>query len=341
MSRLWCAVSCPPAKASVNRVAHVFFHASAFFSSAISARTALRETWNDSRLASLSKGLVLESMAAMYPVVAVVPMQAIFPTSALPMQPSSVHWDKQADEGARLVTPPPPADTGASSRRRSGRGGQKTGPPPQRQCAQAFKKTAICRYYPRCHQGDECKFAHASEELRVRPNLTKTRMCAGYYDGRCTLPASECGFAHGEEDLRPREVPYFSDPLPVGFGTSSRLGGAKWGSESEMAFGSRAPSTYAGSSSPTHSAASSSRSGLVTPEALPESELEEATPPASPRSSSTLSWAPEQSSEDEDLSCPHLWGQRALECAHTRNGVGLGRVSVWRHMQLMSRHDPS
>eukprot|EP00429_Kryptoperidinium_foliaceum_P106546 CAMPEP_0176251248 /NCGR_PEP_ID=MMETSP0121_2-20121125/34902_1 /TAXON_ID=160619 /ORGANISM="Kryptoperidinium foliaceum, Strain CCMP 1326" /LENGTH=85 /DNA_ID=CAMNT_0017590987 /DNA_START=3 /DNA_END=257 /DNA_ORIENTATION=- len=73
-----------------------------------------------------------------------------------------------------------------------------------------------------------------------------------------------------------------------------------------MAFGSRAPSTYAGSSSPMHSAASSSRSGLVTPEALPESELEEATPPASPRSSLTLSWAPEQSSEDEDSEIEEL-----------------------------------
>mmetsp|Transcript_126735 Transcript_126735/g.354851 ORF Transcript_126735/g.354851 Transcript_126735/m.354851 type:complete len:221 (-) Transcript_126735:60-722(-) len=118
-------------------------------------------------------------MAAMYPVVAFVPMQVVFQMPDAPQMPS----------------PPPAAQDAAAESR------------PKRLVVEAFKKTAICRYYPRCHLGDSCRFAHSRDELRTRPNLTKTRMCAGYFDGRCRLPARKCGFAHGEHDLRAREVP--------------------------------------------------------------------------------------------------------------------------------------
>lgn len=67
---------------------------------------------------------------------------------------------------------------------------------------QKFKKTALCRFYPKCTKGEECNYAHSLAELRARPNLVKTRICAGYTDGRCKLPASECAFAHGSHDLR-------------------------------------------------------------------------------------------------------------------------------------------
>jgi len=70
-----------------------------------------------------------------------------------------------------------------------------------------FRKTELCRYYPKCTKGQDCLYAHSEAELRVRPNFTKTRMCAGFRDGRCKLPASQCAFAHGREDLRPSGEP--------------------------------------------------------------------------------------------------------------------------------------
>jgi len=116
---------------------------------------------------------------------------------------------------AGAVPPPPKPFPGwIASSQRSGAAPEpasdaRPGSQPVRQVVEAFKKTRICRFYPRCNKGDACRFAHAPEEVRARPNMTKTRMCAGFYDGRCQLPPEECNFAHGEEELRAREVPYF------------------------------------------------------------------------------------------------------------------------------------
>mmetsp|Transcript_119035 Transcript_119035/g.333461 ORF Transcript_119035/g.333461 Transcript_119035/m.333461 type:complete len:266 (+) Transcript_119035:58-855(+) len=64
-----------------------------------------------------------------------------------------------------------------------------------------FRKTLLCRYFPRCTKGDACPYAHTEAELRTRPDFTKTRICAGFRDGRCKLSASECLFAHRRHDL--------------------------------------------------------------------------------------------------------------------------------------------
>jgi len=116
---------------------------------------------------------------------------------------------------AGAVPPPPKPFPGwIASSQRSGAAPEpasdaRPGSQPVRQVVEAFKKTRICRFYPRCNKGDACRFAHAPEEVRARPNMTKTRMCAGFYDGRCQKSPEECNFAHGEEELRAREVPYF------------------------------------------------------------------------------------------------------------------------------------
>eukprot|EP00443_Scrippsiella_acuminata_P017211 CAMPEP_0115178468 /NCGR_PEP_ID=MMETSP0270-20121206/5916_1 /TAXON_ID=71861 /ORGANISM="Scrippsiella trochoidea, Strain CCMP3099" /LENGTH=250 /DNA_ID=CAMNT_0002591431 /DNA_START=81 /DNA_END=833 /DNA_ORIENTATION=+ len=65
-----------------------------------------------------------------------------------------------------------------------------------------FQKTRPCRFYPRCKNGATCPFAHGEKELRTSPNFTKTRMCAGWADGRCKLDPNVCRFAHGPEELR-------------------------------------------------------------------------------------------------------------------------------------------
>mmetsp|Transcript_32338 Transcript_32338/g.81701 ORF Transcript_32338/g.81701 Transcript_32338/m.81701 type:complete len:177 (-) Transcript_32338:8-538(-) len=77
---------------------------------------------------------------------------------------------------------------------------------PPVELAVKFKKTRFCRFFPRCIKGDACGFAHSNEELRVAPNFTKTRMCAGWHNGRCKLDPRVCMFAHGPADLRSAEI---------------------------------------------------------------------------------------------------------------------------------------
>mmetsp|Transcript_90585 Transcript_90585/g.290378 ORF Transcript_90585/g.290378 Transcript_90585/m.290378 type:complete len:231 (+) Transcript_90585:101-793(+) len=85
-----------------------------------------------------------------------------------------------------------------------------------------FKKTQVCRFYPRCAKGDACPFAHTDGELRHAPNFTKSKLCAGWADGRCTLQAHQCRFAHGPEDFDavPTKQPFVAQlsakhPVPV------------------------------------------------------------------------------------------------------------------------------
>jgi hypothetical protein len=43
-----------------------------------------------------------------------------------------------------------------------------------------LKKTKICpvvKQGKRCPKADMCNFAHSNEELRAKPNLSKTKMC--------------------------------------------------------------------------------------------------------------------------------------------------------------------
>mmetsp|Transcript_51606 Transcript_51606/g.167628 ORF Transcript_51606/g.167628 Transcript_51606/m.167628 type:complete len:285 (-) Transcript_51606:273-1127(-) len=66
-------------------------------------------------------------------------------------------------------------------------------------------KTRMCRFFPRCSKGDSCPFAHAHQDLRPCPDLMKSKICAGWRDGRCKLSAKKCKFAHGPDDLRVEE----------------------------------------------------------------------------------------------------------------------------------------
>mmetsp|Transcript_70481 Transcript_70481/g.168794 ORF Transcript_70481/g.168794 Transcript_70481/m.168794 type:complete len:415 (-) Transcript_70481:219-1463(-) len=74
---------------------------------------------------------------------------------------------------------------------------------PRRTCLQKqLRKTKLCTYYSKgiCQFGDECAFAHDSEELESAPDLTKTRLCKAFAKGNCNK--EDCTFAHGEDELR-------------------------------------------------------------------------------------------------------------------------------------------
>lgn len=175
----------------------------------------------------MSEMFEMSEISTMFPIVAWVPMQVVF-------QPDVVVMPASPPYAARV-----PKDEGAFR----GWTGMEIDSEPRRQCAEAFKKTTICKYFPNCRLGSACRFAHTSEELRARPQLTKTRMCAGYYDGRCRRPASECGFAHGKHDLKPREVPFYKDPPAGSAGKSSKGYGGPWVALAKVRGQSRALTT--------------------------------------------------------------------------------------------------
>merc|ERR1740138_585772 len=61
-------------------------------------------------------------------------------------------------------------------------------PPPvtNKHVREQFEKTILCRFSETgCRAGAKCPFAHGSEELRRRPDLTKTSLCQAFREGRC------------------------------------------------------------------------------------------------------------------------------------------------------------
>mmetsp|Transcript_10483 Transcript_10483/g.23813 ORF Transcript_10483/g.23813 Transcript_10483/m.23813 type:complete len:288 (-) Transcript_10483:122-985(-) len=67
-----------------------------------------------------------------------------------------------------------------------------------------LKKTVMCRYYAKgkCRFGPSCQFAHSDAELKQLPDLSKTKVCLKFMEGKCPLEASECPYAHGRDELR-------------------------------------------------------------------------------------------------------------------------------------------
>lgn len=67
-----------------------------------------------------------------------------------------------------------------------------------------FAKTSMCKFHTvgKCKRGDACVFAHSEAELRDLPDFSRTRLCISLIEtGSCNDP--ECKFAHASEELRP------------------------------------------------------------------------------------------------------------------------------------------
>eukprot|EP00746_Dinoflagellata_sp_MGD_P082923 gnl/MRDRNA2_/MRDRNA2_32964_c0_seq1.p1 gnl/MRDRNA2_/MRDRNA2_32964_c0~~gnl/MRDRNA2_/MRDRNA2_32964_c0_seq1.p1 ORF type:complete len:448 (+),score=91.08 gnl/MRDRNA2_/MRDRNA2_32964_c0_seq1:178-1344(+) len=74
----------------------------------------------------------------------------------------------------------------------------------------AFQRTKMCMHFLKgwCRAGNDCPWAHDSDELRQRPDLRKTRLCDNFLKGKCHLDGNRCTFAHSREELRATEDLY-------------------------------------------------------------------------------------------------------------------------------------
>eukprot|EP00746_Dinoflagellata_sp_MGD_P074421 gnl/MRDRNA2_/MRDRNA2_300630_c0_seq1.p1 gnl/MRDRNA2_/MRDRNA2_300630_c0~~gnl/MRDRNA2_/MRDRNA2_300630_c0_seq1.p1 ORF type:complete len:347 (-),score=48.72 gnl/MRDRNA2_/MRDRNA2_300630_c0_seq1:216-1256(-) len=73
--------------------------------------------------------------------------------------------------------------------------------PPDSVKVEGLTKTELCKHYRRgyCARGVNCAYAHGQEQLKPKPNLSKTKMCRFSRRG-CQNPY--CTYAHAEEELR-------------------------------------------------------------------------------------------------------------------------------------------
>mmetsp|Transcript_4128 Transcript_4128/g.7571 ORF Transcript_4128/g.7571 Transcript_4128/m.7571 type:complete len:130 (+) Transcript_4128:63-452(+) len=73
-----------------------------------------------------------------------------------------------------------------------------------------LKNTAMCRFFleGKCRRGNKCSFAHATQQLREKPDLRRMKLCWDYASyGACKYGA-QCTHAHGLQELRsPLQVP--------------------------------------------------------------------------------------------------------------------------------------
>ncbi|SBS81395.1 zinc finger protein, putative [Plasmodium ovale] len=63
-------------------------------------------------------------------------------------------------------------------------------------------KIQMCKYalINKCDRGENCTFAHDISELRIKPDMRKTKLCKSYILGKCT--DNNCIYAHSVNELR-------------------------------------------------------------------------------------------------------------------------------------------
>jgi len=89
-------------------------------------------------------------------------------------------------------------------------------------CENLLQSTVLCTFHARgvCNRGSQCGFAHGTQNVKVKPDLAKTKMCPSLLKvGRCSDPT--CTFAHSKSEIRRLSanvatgVPVAQIPLPA------------------------------------------------------------------------------------------------------------------------------
>lgn len=64
-----------------------------------------------------------------------------------------------------------------------------------------FHKTRMCIHGADCMRKNRCNYAHSESEIKQNQNLSKTKICKNYANGKCKKTSAECSFAHGLREL--------------------------------------------------------------------------------------------------------------------------------------------
>jgi hypothetical protein len=69
---------------------------------------------------------------------------------------------------------------------------------------EVYTKTKMCQFYPKglCRKGAACGYAHDSKELKIQPDLYRTRMCLTFARLGSCQDGDACKYAHGMDQLR-------------------------------------------------------------------------------------------------------------------------------------------
>lgn len=72
------------------------------------------------------------------------------------------------------------------------------------QRVKTFKKTKLCTFFENgtCTRGEDCYFAHNTDEMRKKPVFMKTRLCKEFIEMGSCNNGVRCNFAHGRSELR-------------------------------------------------------------------------------------------------------------------------------------------
>eukprot|EP00440_Ansanella_granifera_P023491 gb/GFBE01025507.1/.p1 GENE.gb/GFBE01025507.1/~~gb/GFBE01025507.1/.p1 ORF type:complete len:327 (+),score=41.15 gb/GFBE01025507.1/:1-981(+) len=67
-----------------------------------------------------------------------------------------------------------------------------------------LQRTVLCKFFEAgtCKRGSACTFAHNSEELRIRPDLSKSRLCRVFRQHGMCPQGEACDFAHSRAERR-------------------------------------------------------------------------------------------------------------------------------------------
>jgi len=131
-------------------------------------------------------------------------------------------------------------------------------------------KTKMCKFHLLgvCEKGENCPHAHTSEELRVRPDLSKTSLCRQLVNnGKCDN--MNCTFAHTKDELRAtpnffkmKKCKFFYSGQGCSFGEQCRYSHSPSNNENESL---RSLSPSAAGRSPGSSHAKSQGAGGMSP----------------------------------------------------------------------------
>ncbi|CAE7826936.1 CTH1, partial [Symbiodinium sp. CCMP2456] len=67
-----------------------------------------------------------------------------------------------------------------------------------------YRGTELCSFFLKgmCRHGTKCNFAHSINDLKEKPDFSKTRLCTNYFKTKSCPYGMRCSFAHSKDEMR-------------------------------------------------------------------------------------------------------------------------------------------